>query len=213
MSNPVVDALTAGEPEQITSDPVNSELDAIKKQKALEAAKKAEYEQRVQEEAGHQAYLMSVKIDEVEEEVKPLVEGILSSKTMHIAEKRERVEQFISLGKIKSVLKKIAPLGFEQKNEINTANLSLLERLAQKEGEALTRSDMDRAADAVSAVFVDLERIGKKAFSLGMGDLDLTRMSAVEKHRHEAVTYVDRIEEDRRKILKSRQQAAGVLYV
>lgn len=227
MSNPVENTLAGisqEEIDKIVNERVAKELAAreAKSQEKLDVEKmmaeaqkeqdeKARHDALIKEEAKRVAYLDSVNVDEIEDEViKKTVATVLAATTTTTAEKCETVERLVMSSKVKSLLAKIESLNEEEKGELSKYSLDGLNNIFAK-GERLSKNDLGKAEDAIKVLSESLERLGEKKIAAGMASkVDYDKLPQEKKMAYFAANMAKEMQKQRNDILIKTKERLGV---
>lgn len=229
MSNPVENTLAGPSQEEIDKI-VNERVE--KELAAREAAKKAQekldidqlmqaektkkeeknkQEAIIKEEAKRVAFLESVKVDEIEDEViRNTVVTVLAAESMKSEEKCRVVEGLIMSSKVKSIMAKIEALSEDEKAGLSQHSLKNLVGVAEK-GEKLGRTDIEKAADAIKVIEEGIVSAGEKRISSNMANkVDYDKLPAEKKMAYFAANMARETQRQRNDILNKTKERLGV---
>lgn len=114
-----------------------------------------------------------------------------------------------TVGKMTQVMQKIEAMEEHIAQNLNAHNVEILKSLAIK-GCQMSPSDMVRAADALAAVQIDLQKIGKQKIAAGLATrVDIQRMSAKERHQYEACNMAETVRKQRNQQINKIREKMG----
>lgn len=230
MSNPVENTLAGGHSqediEKLVQERVAQALAAQKKEQdekdrlnveALMAEEKKKQEERskqeavIREEAKRVAYLDSIKVDEIEDEaIRNTVSTIMAAATTSTEEKCKMVESLVTSSRVKSVLAKVDALSAEEQADLSQFSLNNLKNIAAKEHN-LTKSDIEKAADAIQVIEEAIGRVTDKKISQAMnGKVDYDKLPAEKKLFYQAANMAVNVQKQRNEVLNKMREKLGV---
>lgn len=186
-------------------------VDQIVEEEKRKNEEKAKADAILKEEARRVAFLDSVKLDEIEDEVaKNTVATILSS-SMDSSEKVKTVSALITSSKVKSILAKVESLPGEDMVELSKYSLDNLKSV-QAKGHNLSKYDVEKANDAISVISESLKKIADKKISSAVNGLvDYDKMPAEKKLAFKSSIMALDVQKMRNERLVMMKEKLGVL--
>lgn len=225
MSNPVEERLTApseADIEKIVNERVQKalaekakekdfDMDKVKAEAEREEKEKQRQNEIIREEAKRVAYLDSIRVDEIKDEVvRKTVSAVIASQTTSTQEKCHMVSRLITASEVSEIMQKIESLAVHDKSRLSDHSVNILKNALAK-GDNLTASDIEKAKDAMLVINECIKKIGDEKIAQGMADkVDYDKLSNDKKIAYISANKARSVQEKRNETLNKLKERLGV---